>query len=98
MSLVKNSFLLFKFFYYIFGSRVSDSNKGGDIDLFISNKNKQNLTLSAKINFLVELKSKIGEQKIDVVLDTEATRSKKSFYQSRYFWILYNTIIKYWKF
>ena len=67
---------------YIFGSRSDDTKKGGDIDLFITNKNKKKLTLKAKISYLARLKSTIGEQKIDVVLDTHASQSKKSFYQS----------------
>jgi predicted nucleotidyltransferase len=67
---------------YIFGSRLYNSKKGGDIDLFITNQNKQKLTLKSKIRFLARLKSFIGDQKIDVVLDTKATKSKKSFYQS----------------
>jgi predicted nucleotidyltransferase len=66
----------------LFGSRTADNKRGGDIDLFITNNKKENLTLTAKINFLVELKLLIGEQKIDVVLDTESTRSKKQFYKS----------------
>lgn len=67
---------------YIFGSRADETKKGGDIDLFITNKNKENLTLKAKISYLARLKSTIGDQKIDVVLDTHASQSKKSFYQS----------------
>ena len=66
----------------LFGSRTADHKKGGDIDLFITNNNKESLTLEAKINFLVELKLLIGEQKIDVVLDTEFTQNKKQFYKS----------------
>ena len=50
---------------YLFGSRVNDDKKGGDIDLYIQPKDLVDLSLK-KINFLVELKSKIGEQKIDV--------------------------------
>ena len=53
---------------YLFGSRVDDSKKGGDIDLYISTPQKKDL-VSKKIEFLVKLKQKIGEQKIDVVLD-----------------------------
>jgi len=67
---------------YLFGSRTSDKMKGGDIDLFITSENKKNLTLRAKLSFLAELKSVIGDQKIDVVLDTEATKAKNSFYRS----------------
>ena len=67
---------------FLFGSRVDDSKKGGDIDLFIKNNNEKLLNLEIKIQFLVDLKSKIGDQKIDVVYDNESTRSKLSFYNS----------------
>ena len=67
---------------FLFGSRVDDDKKGGDIDLFIKNKKEELLTLELKIQFLSELKIKIGDQKIDVVFDTEITRSKIDFYNS----------------
>jgi hypothetical protein len=67
---------------FLFGSRVDTVKKGGDIDLFIKNKDQSLLTLETKVYFLAELKSMIGDQKIDVVFDTALTRSKKSFYQS----------------
>lgn len=53
---------------YIFGSRVDDSKRGGDIDLYIEPIETHNL-VSKKIDFLVDLKSKIGDQKIDVVIN-----------------------------
>ena len=53
---------------YLFGSRVDDTKRGGDIDLYISPSSKTRLA-SKKIDFLVALKQKIGEQKIDVVID-----------------------------
>ncbi len=67
---------------YLFGSRVDEDKKGGDIDLFITNKEKSNLTISSKIEFLTELKLLIGEQKIDVILDNTFTRQKKMFYRT----------------
>ena len=67
---------------FLFGSRVDDDKKGGDIDLFIKNDAKELLSLETKIQFLVELKIQIGEQKIDVVFDNEMTRSKVHFYES----------------
>ncbi len=52
---------------YIFGSRVDDAKKGGDIDIFIeTDKNKD--IFENKIKFLVELEKKIGERKIDVII------------------------------
>ena len=53
---------------YLFGSRVDDSIKGGDIDLYISTINRETL-VHKKIQFLAKLKREIGQQKIDVVLD-----------------------------
>ena len=53
---------------YLFGSRVDDSRKGGDIDLYISTKNKENL-VDKRIKFSASLQREIGEQKIDIVLD-----------------------------
>lgn len=66
----------------LFGSRIDDKKKGGDIDLFIKNKNETALTLEAKIHFLAELKTRIGDRKIDVVFDNSSTREKVNFYRS----------------
>jgi predicted nucleotidyltransferase len=67
---------------FLFGSRTDDIKKGGDIDLFISNSDEGRLTLYAKISFLSELKQRIGDQKIDVILDNANTRQKQNFYHS----------------
>lgn len=67
---------------FLFGSRVDDDKRGGDIDLCIRNKKEELLKLDAKIHFLLELKKQIGEQRIDVVFDNAATRSKSVFYHS----------------
>ncbi len=58
---------------YLFGSRVDDTQRGGDIDLYIITEEKENLT-TKKIDFLVKLKEKIGNQKIDVVLSRDTNR------------------------
>lgn len=54
---------------YLFGSRTNDKKKGGDIDLLIKTNNKTIATLLNKLLFIVDLKTKIGDQKIDVVFD-----------------------------
>jgi predicted nucleotidyltransferase len=59
---------------YLFGSRVDDSKRGGDIDLFIKTDNKEKI-LDKKISFLSLLKQKIGDQKIDVIVSTDITRT-----------------------
>lgn len=54
----------------LFGSRLDDSRKGGDIDLLIAT----NLTDPAQIarahsHFLAQVYASMGEQKIDVLID-----------------------------
>ena len=57
----------------LFGSRVHDELKGGDIDLFIQPAQKD-ASIKKKIDFLVSLKEKIGDQKIDVILAKDSSR------------------------
>ncbi len=57
---------------YLFGSRVNDNKKGGDIDLFIIS---DNANMQKKIEFLSLLKEKIGDQKIDVVISRDKNRT-----------------------
>ncbi len=54
---------------YLFGSRIDDERRGGDIDLYVEGA-PENLELQSqsKLHFLVQLKQKIGEQRIDVLL------------------------------
>jgi predicted nucleotidyltransferase len=54
----------------LFGSRVDDALKGGDIDLHIAPERPEQAALANEIAFLVELKDIIGEQRIDVVVQT----------------------------
>ena len=58
---------------YLFGSRVDDRLRGGDIDLFLEIKNKDNL-FKKKIKFLAKIKKILGEQKIDVVFNEDKNR------------------------
>ncbi|NOT13867.1 MAG: nucleotidyltransferase domain-containing protein [Methylococcaceae bacterium] len=57
---------------FLFGSRVDDEKKGGDIDLYVIAQTGNDL--SHKIKFLLALEQKIGEQKIDVVLAIDKNR------------------------
>ena len=61
---------------FLFGSRVNDSLKGGDIDLYIVPTLALDRAeiLDKKINFLVKLKSLIGDQKIDVIVSKDQNR------------------------
>jgi len=66
---------------YLFGSRVDDDRKGGDIDLLIKSDELTLLTFKSKIQFLVDLKSRIGDRKIDVVFDIK-NKYNKNFLDS----------------
>ncbi len=57
----------------LFGSRIDDSKRGGDIDLFLEVQNHQDL-FHKKVRFLARLKRQIGEQKIDVVFNEDSQR------------------------
>jgi predicted nucleotidyltransferase len=67
---------------WLFGSRVNDQAKGGDIDLYIepSIQNVADLVM-AKLQFLRDLHKKMGEQKIDVVLRRPNSSLNLSVYQ-----------------
>lgn len=50
---------------YLFGSRVDDTDKGGDIDVLIFS---QKLTFKDKLNIKAKLFEMIAEQKIDLLI------------------------------
>jgi len=58
---------------YLFGSRVNNAKKGGDIDLFLDVPHSTNMN-KKKIQFLINLEKKIGEQKIDIVFKKDDLR------------------------
>jgi len=59
---------------YLFGSRIDDSAKGGDIDLYIELYNKDVNYYDKKNQFLLDLKKSIGEQKIDLIISKDSSR------------------------
>lgn len=56
---------------YLFGSRTDNNKKGGDIDLYIETTAKENL-FDKKIKMLQMLYERLGEQKIDIVVNNYA--------------------------
>lgn len=59
---------------YLFGSRVDDLLKGGDIDLYIDTQDTDGL-FEKKLQMLRDIKLKIGEQKIDVIISSDKERA-----------------------
>lgn len=66
----------------LFGSRTDDKRRGGDIDLYITGYNctidKQ---LDAKLHFLIKVKQKIGEQRIDIIFAPPPNQSLKPIHR-----------------
>ena len=55
---------------WLFGSRVDDQQRGGDIDLLIKTNYVDAMQIArAEINLLSRLQAKLGEQKIDVLVE-----------------------------
>lgn len=57
----------------LFGSRVDDDGKGGDIDLYVQTSDPVDAA-KKKIDFLVALKLSLGDQKIDVIISRDPSR------------------------
>ena len=53
---------------YLFGSRINDQKKGGDIDLYIETDLKKDI-IRQKLKMLGMLHEALGEQKIDIVVN-----------------------------
>ncbi len=61
---------------YLFGSRLDDSGRGGDIDLYVETEECEIArVLKAKYDFLAKLKQRIGDQRVDVVVNYPSRRA-----------------------
>ena len=55
----------------LFGSRVDDTKRGGDIDLYVITKNK---SYENQRKFWALLQIELGEQKIDIIYNEDKNR------------------------
>lgn len=55
---------------YLFGSRADDTRRGGDIDLYIESALSPEEAVRARLSMLARLYRRIGERRIDLVLNT----------------------------
>ncbi len=65
---------------FLFGSRIDDNKKGGDIDVLIKTEQKNeiiNNLFEKKIEYLISVKKIIGDRKIDLLLDSGLSSKKK---------------------
>lgn len=56
---------------YLFGSRVDNDARGGDIDLLVLSKK---INLMTKLDILARLHRALGERKIDIAVYPDTTR------------------------
>jgi len=56
---------------YLFGSRVDDTARGGDLDLLVLSRK---IGLWDRLDILADLHNKLGEQKIDLVVYPDLSR------------------------
>ena len=61
---------------YLFGSRVDDTKRGGDIDLLVRTTSEKKGVL-ARVRMIARLKYLLGDQKIDVIGDHEESQIVK---------------------
>ncbi len=52
---------------YLFGSRVDDARRGGDIDLLVRSGFDSSRAFQFSITALAKLNARLGEQKIDLI-------------------------------
>ena len=55
---------------FLFGSRTDDTRRGGDIDLYIESALSPEEAMRARMAMLAHLYRRIGERRIDLVLNT----------------------------
>ena len=64
---------------YLYGSRTQDHLKGGDIDLLVISEHIQ---FSDRITILTDILFQIGEQKIDLLIQTRSASIADEFVQN----------------
>jgi len=70
----------------LFGSRVDDSKKGGDIDIFVQTNHK--ITLSDEIKILSDLEINGIERKVDLVIQTPYKKNQSIFKTALKEWVI----------
>ena len=64
---------------YLFGSRARDELKGGDIDLLVVS---DVITFARKMDILVAIKARMGEQRIDLKVVNRSAVARDPFIQN----------------
>jgi len=62
---------------FLFGSRVDDNKRGGDIDLMVVSGLHRNELEIAKIKAITKIQMALGEQKIDLIVTNDPERDPR---------------------
>ena len=62
---------------FLFGSRVDDKKKGGDIDIFV--ESSQDISLTQQIKILTEIEMKGLNRKVDLIIKAPNVKEKSIF-------------------
>lgn len=66
----------------LFGSRLDDSRKGGDIDLLVETRMVDPVSIAkAHLRFLSCVHARLGEQKIDLLIDCPTMRQRAPIFE-----------------
>ena len=81
-----NQFIFHDYYtLFLFGSRANQYKKGGDIDLLLvlagENAPTKNTVMTQKHHIIAEIKSAIGDQKIDLVIAEKPDLTTDPFLQ-----------------
>jgi predicted nucleotidyltransferase len=71
---------------YLFGSRVYDNKKGGDIDLFIENSKR--IDMKVQMTFLKDIYKHVTQRKIDLLIKSSSAPDKPVFHTAKHEGIL----------
>jgi predicted nucleotidyltransferase len=63
---------------FLFGSRVDDNKRGGDIDLMVVSDVARDAREAAKITALAKVQAAFGEQKIDLIVTNDPTTDSRA--------------------
>ena len=66
---------------FLFGSRVDDNKRGGDIDLMVVSGLRRNELEIAKIKAITKIQMTLGEQKIDLIVTNDPARDSRKVVQ-----------------
>lgn len=66
----------------LFGSRTDDRARGGDIDLYVDSRlESADAAVAAEVALWSELQRRLGEQRIDILVDYPTRRHRSPIYR-----------------